>query len=75
LRYVFLDGGYAGDKLRAALEHLDDRTVNIVERSDTAKGFALVLRRQVIARIFPWPRISRRRARARPLDSTSPASS
>ena len=54
LRHVFTDGGYAGDKLRAALEHLGDWAVKIVKRSDTAKGFVLLPRRWVVERTFAW---------------------
>ena len=38
LRHVFADGGYAGDKLQGALENLGDWTIEIVKRSDAAKG-------------------------------------
>ena len=39
LRHIFADGGYAGEKLRQALAKLGRWTVDIVRRSDTAKGF------------------------------------
>ena len=39
LRHVFADGGYAGPKLERALRRLGDWTLEIVKRSDTAKGF------------------------------------
>ena len=39
LRHVFADGGYAGPKLEGALRRLGDWTLEIVKRSDTAKGF------------------------------------
>jgi len=45
LRHVFADGGYAGGKLTAALESLGEWTVEIVKRSDAAKGFVLLPRR------------------------------
>jgi transposase len=38
LRHVFADGGYAGDKLRDALRRIGKWTVEIVKRSDVAKG-------------------------------------
>ena len=38
LRHVFADGGYPGPKLRAALKGQGGCTVEIVKRSDTAKG-------------------------------------
>jgi putative transposase len=41
LRHVFADGGYAGDKLRQALKGHGDWTLEIIKRSDTAKGRSL----------------------------------
>jgi putative transposase len=41
LRHVFADGGYAGPKLRSALKGHGDWTIEIIKRSDTAKGFRL----------------------------------
>ena len=46
LRHVFADGGYAGDKLRAALAKIGKWTLEIIKRSDTAKGFVLLPRRK-----------------------------
>jgi len=54
LRHVFADGGYAGPKLRGALDKLGEWTVEIVKRSDTAKGFEVVPRRWVVERTFAW---------------------
>lgn len=45
LRHVVADGGYAGPKLRAALTGKGDWTIEIVRRSDTAKGFEVLPRR------------------------------
>jgi transposase len=45
LRHVFADGGYAGDKLKEALIDHGEWTIEIVKRSDTAKGFVLLPRR------------------------------
>jgi len=42
LRHVFADGGYAGPKLRGALDKIGDWTVEIVKRSDTAVGFKAI---------------------------------
>ena len=39
LRHVFADGGYAGDKLKAAMASFGDWTIQIIKRFDTAKGF------------------------------------
>lgn len=54
LRHVFADGGYAGDKLKTALEPLGDWTIQIIKRSDAAKGFVVLPRRWVVERTFAW---------------------
>jgi len=48
LRHVFADGGYAGDKLKNAMAGLGEWTIEIVKRSDVAKGFVLLPRRWVV---------------------------
>jgi len=63
LRHVFADGGYAGDKLKGALEEVGDWTVEIVKRSDTAKGFVLLPRRWVVERTIAWLNRNRRLAK------------
>jgi putative transposase len=60
LRHVFADGGYAGSKLRAAFKRVGDRTIEIVKRSDTAKGFEVIPRRWVLKRTFAWLNRNRR---------------
>lgn len=54
LRHVFADGGYAGPKLRAASSCKGDWTLEIIKRSDTAKGFEVLPRRWVVERTFAW---------------------
>jgi transposase len=54
LRQVFADGGYAGDKLRTALAALGRWTIEVIRRSDTAKGFEVLPRRWVVERTSAW---------------------
>jgi transposase len=54
LRHLFADGGYAGDKLNAALAEIGRWTIEIVKRSDTANGFEVLPRRWVVERTFAW---------------------
>lgn len=63
LRHIFADGGYAGDKLKGALEKLGDWSVEIVKRPDAAKGFILLPRRWVVERTFAWLNRNRRLAK------------
>ena len=54
LRHVFADGGYAGNKLKTALQGHGSWTLEIIKRSDTARGFELLPRRWVVDRTFAW---------------------
>lgn len=54
LRHVYADGGYAGPKLRAALHGAGEWRIEVVKRSDAAKGFEVIPRRWVIERTFAW---------------------
>ena len=63
LRHIFADGGYAGEKFAAALGPLGDWTVEIIKRSDTAKGFVLLPRRWVVERTIAWLNRNRRLAK------------
>jgi transposase len=63
LRHVFADGGYAGPKLKRALARFGRWTIDIVKRSDTAKGFKLLPRRWVVERTLAWLSRNRRLAK------------
>lgn len=54
LRHLFADGGYAGDKLRVALEELGQWNIEVIRRTDNAQGFAVLPRRWVVERTFAW---------------------
>jgi transposase len=54
LRHIFADGGYAGNKLRAALKGKGSWTLEIIKRSDIGKGFEILPRRWVVERTFAW---------------------
>ena len=54
LRHIFADGGYAGQKLRGALEKIGHWAIEIIKRSDRAVGFEVLPRRWVVERTFAW---------------------
>lgn len=54
LRHIFADGGYAGPKLKGALQKIAAFTLQIVKRTDKAKGFEVLPRRWVVERTFAW---------------------
>ena len=53
------DGGYAGPIVRKAAP----RRVEIVKRSDQAKGFEVLPKRWIVERTFAWLTTNRRLAR------------
>lgn len=63
LRHLFADGGYAGDKLKDALAKIGKWTLEIIKRSDKAKGFELLPRRWVVERTLAWLNRNRRLAK------------
>jgi transposase len=63
LRHVFADGGYAGPKLEAALARIGTWSLELIKRSDTAKGFELLPRRWVVERTIAWLNRNRRLAK------------
>jgi transposase len=63
LRHVFADGGYAGEKLAAAVAGHGQWQIEIVKRSDRATGFYVLPRRWVVERTFAWLNRNRRLAK------------
>jgi transposase len=59
LKKIFADGGYAGPKVAASIDHLPV-DLEIVKRTDKDGGFKVVRRRWVIERTFSWLRRNRR---------------
>lgn len=68
LRHLFADGGYAGPKLAKNLRKLGKWTLEIVKRSDSAKGFVPLPRRWVVERTFAW--LGRCRRLAKDVEAT-----
>ena len=68
LRHVFATGGYAGDKLKQAMTGLGNWTIEIVKRSDAARGFVLLPRRWVVERTFAS--LNRNRRLAKDVEAT-----
>lgn len=62
LSRLFADGGYAGQKLQAAIAHLDCLAIEIIKRSD-AHRFVILPRRWVVERTIAWLNRCRRLAK------------
>jgi transposase len=63
VRKLFADGGYAGEKLTTAVAHIEALAIEIVKRSDQAKGFVILPRRWIVERTFAWLNRYRRLAK------------
>lgn len=61
---VFADGGYQGPRFeQGAATYLTQMQVEIVKRSDSAKGFVVLPRRWVVERTLAWLNRCRRLAK------------
>jgi len=60
---IYADGGYQGARVRAAAARTGTWKIEIVKRSDRAKGFVVLPKRWVVERTLAW--ISRNRRLAR----------
>ena len=64
LRKLYADGGYQGPQFQDALRQVMGKIdVEIVKRSDTAKGFTVLPRRWVVERSIGWLNRCRRLAK------------
>ncbi len=64
LRTLYADAGYQGPKFRAALKRVVRQIrVEIVKRSDYAKGFVVLPKRWIVERTIGWLNRCRRLAK------------
>ena len=64
LKKLFADGGYQGPEFNRALARvLPHLKVEIVKRSDHAKGFVVLPKRWIVERTFAWLNRCRRLAK------------
>ena len=60
---IYADGGYQGPRVRAAAAKTGTWKVEIVKRSDIAKGFVVLPKRWIVERTFAWISRCRRLSR------------
>jgi transposase len=60
---IFADGGYQGRRVADSVRDTGAWTVEIVKRSDIAKGFAVLPKRWIVERTLAWLSRCRRLAR------------
>jgi transposase len=54
LQRLFADGGYSGAKTAAEAKRAGKVELEIVKRSDAAKGFVVLSKRWIVERTFGW---------------------
>ena len=54
LERLFADGAYSGTETAAATKRIGKVVLEIVKRSDAAKGFVVVAKRWIVERTFGW---------------------
>jgi transposase len=54
IQRIFADGGYQGEATAAAVALIGHWELEIVKRSDTAKGFIVLPKRWIVERTFGW---------------------
>jgi transposase len=54
VKRLFADGGYSGDATWAAAKRVGKLELEIVKRSDVAKGFTVLPKRWIVERTFGW---------------------
>jgi transposase len=54
LKRLFADGGYSGTETAAAVRRIGGMGLEVVRRSDQARGFVLLAKRWIVERTFGW---------------------
>jgi transposase len=54
LKRLFADGSYRGVETAAAVKRMGGMSLEIVTRSDQAKGFVVLAKRWIVERTFGW---------------------
>lgn len=60
---IYADGGYQGPRVRAAAARTGTWKIEIIKRSDIAKGFVVLPKRWVVERTLAWVSRNRRLSR------------
>jgi len=63
IKCIYADGGYQGPRVRAVAARTGTWKIEIVKRSDIAKGFIVLPKRWVVERTFAWISRCRRLSR------------